>query len=249
MIDLGRLFDTYNRQARLYPALIAIFPIVLLIVTWFPTLRTPLGAFASLAAAFGLVLWLSQIARDAGKRREPELYALWGGKPSVSLLRYRDQRTDPHTKERYRAFLEARVPKLVFATPETEAIDPARADQGYESATAWLLTQTRDTKRFALLFHENISYGFRRNLWGLKPLGLWISSSSAAASSIASGYLAVIHGSPPTTDTVLATALVWGLCVCWLTIVRSSWVRIPADAYGSQLLAACDTLQAAQDPH
>jgi hypothetical protein len=31
--------------------------------------------------------------------------------------------------------------------------------------TAWLLTQTRDTKTFSILFRENISYGFRRNLW------------------------------------------------------------------------------------
>ena len=30
---------------------------------------------------------------------------------------------------------------------------------------------TRDTSRFPLVFAENANYGFRRNLWGLRPIG------------------------------------------------------------------------------
>jgi len=36
MIDLGSLFDSYNRQARLYPALIALLPPLITVLAWYP---------------------------------------------------------------------------------------------------------------------------------------------------------------------------------------------------------------------
>jgi hypothetical protein len=38
--------------------------------------------------------------------------------------------------------------------------------------------------------------------------------------------------------------VVWVLVAIWTLVVTPSWVRVPADAYGMQLLAACDTLDA-----
>jgi hypothetical protein len=248
MIDLGRLFDSYNRQARLYPALIIIFPLVLLMLAWFPALQTPLGIGASLACSFGILLWLSQIARDGGKREEPMLYSRWGGKPSVALLRHRDNRIDRNSKARYRAFLETRVPGLRLPSEKVEAANPAAADEAYESVTAWLLTQTRDTKRFALIFQENISYGFRRNLLGLKRAGVTLSLIAGTASTFVLGYRYLVDGQIPQIEPLLATLIAWCLFICWLAIVRPTWVRIPADAYGRQLLAACDSLQTVEHP-
>ena len=43
---------------------------------------------------------------------------------------------------------------------------------------------------------------------------------------------------------VIVTGVVWVLVAIWTFIVTPSWVRVPADAYGTQLLAACDTLDA-----
>jgi hypothetical protein len=83
---------------------------------------------------------------------------------------------------RYRAFLKGQLPHLALPTAEEERADPEGADRAYESVTAWLRTQTRDTKTFSILFRENISYGFRRNLWGLKPLGVTIALLAASAS-------------------------------------------------------------------
>jgi hypothetical protein len=115
-----QLLDPYSRQARLYPALIVILPVALLIVVWFPALWSTWGALVSLASCFGLVLLLSQIARDRGKRREAELYSAWGGKPPVALLRHPDRRIDDHTKARYRAFLKDQLPQLVLPTGQEE---------------------------------------------------------------------------------------------------------------------------------
>jgi hypothetical protein len=89
---IALLLDPYGRQARLYPALIVILPIALLIGTWFPALWSTWAALVSLASSFGLILLLSQVARDRGKQGEPELYRTWGGKPSVAVLRLATRR-------------------------------------------------------------------------------------------------------------------------------------------------------------
>jgi len=246
MIDLnqiaGQVLDPYARQARLAPALIVLLPAILLIMVWFPASWTLWGVIISVACSCGLVLLLSQIARDRGKQREPELYAAWGGKPSVALLRHRDERINDNTKSRYLSFLKSKLPALIVPTPEEERANPKAADSAYESVTAWLLTQTRDTKKFSLLFRENISYGFRRNLWGLKALGLATAILAASMSTAVIVYQYAFASKTPTPEIVIVTALSWLLSIFWIVVVTPSWVKIPADAYGTQLLSACDTL-------
>jgi len=240
--SLAQLLDPYSRQARLQPALIVAVPVAILIAIWFPTLWSALGIVLTLASTCGVALLLSQLARDRGKQLEPRLFASWGGKPSVTLLRHADGRIDENTKTRYRAFLKSRLPDLTLPSVAEEQADAARADRAYESATAWLLTQTRDTKTFGLLFRENISYGFRRNLWGLKPIGLTIALVGACASTAALAYQhLVLHEALPP-QIVIVTAATWILALIWIVWITPAWVRIPADAYGAQLLAACDTL-------
>jgi hypothetical protein len=185
---------------------------------------------------------LSQIARDRGKQKEPELYAAWGGKPSVALLRHRDRRIDPQTKARYCAFLKTKLPQLVLPTEAEETGNPDQADAAYESVTAWLLTQTRDTKIFNLLFRENISYGFRRNLWGLKPIGITATLIAAAASTAVIGYKCWAQQAIVSPEIMIVTAVVWVLLLIWIGLITRTWVRVPAEAYGRQLLTACDTL-------
>lgn len=248
MTDLNKLIeqflDPYARQARLAPALVVIVPLVLLVMVWFPASWSAWGALVSVACSCGLMFLLSQIARDRGKQLEPTLYAEWGGKPSVALLRHRDRRIDPQTKARYCAFLKTKVPQLILPTEAQEAADPDDADAAYESATAWLLTQTRDTKVFNLLFRENISYGFRRNLWGLKPIGPVATLIAAAVSAFVVVYKYWTQQTLVRPEIIIVTVVVWVLLLIWIALITRSWVRVPADAYGRQLLAACDTLAA-----
>jgi hypothetical protein len=249
MTDFNKLveqfLDPYARQARLGPALVVIVPMVLLIMVWFPASWSVWGALVSVACSCGLMFLLSQIARDGGKQKEPGLYAGWGGKPTVALMRHRDRRIDPQTKVRYCTFLKSKLPQLVLPTEADENADQDRADAAYESVTAWLLTQTRDTKVFNLLFRENISYGFRRNLWGLKPIGVAATLLAAAASTFFIGYAYWTKQALVSPEVIIVTAIVWLLLLIWIALITRTWVRIPADAYGRQLLAACDTLDQA----
>ncbi len=45
-----------------------------------------------------------------------------------------------------------------------------------ESIVSWLCEKTRDKKTFHLVYEENINYGYYRNMWNLKILGIILNS-------------------------------------------------------------------------
>lgn len=247
MFNLETLIsDPYNRKARLQPALLALLPILVASVLLVPEIQSSWGAAVGVAVYCGGAMWLTHLGRDRGKALEPMLFKAWDGKPSVAMLRHRDSYLSKATRERYRAFLERRVPDLKLASSEEEERSPTDADDGYESATAWLLAQTRDRERFRLIFEENINYGFRRNIWALKPLALLVDGLL-----ITVVLTTVVIFS---TDSVTSTLQVidkptWAAALFTLAhmlvfavMVRRDWVRATTNAYSQQLLAACDIL-------
>lgn len=50
------------------------------------------------------------------------------------------------------------------------------ADAYYARGANWLRENTRNTKKFDVLFNENVNYGFRRNLFGLKLPGFLLNT-------------------------------------------------------------------------
>lgn len=169
MIDeLLKLFDGYNRKARIYPALIALLPIIFAVmglgraaISDFPT-----GAVA--VVLVGCILYgLSALARSRGKIAEPRLLKMWGGWPSTTVLRHRDDRYDPNTKSRYHAKLSALCGGIILPSPQAENASPLDADNVYRSATKQFM-ELRRGPEYQMIHDENASYGFRRNLLGLK---------------------------------------------------------------------------------
>jgi hypothetical protein len=159
------------------------------------------------------------------------------------MLRHRDSQIDGHTKARYHRKLGALVPDSPAPTLDQEVADAAAADSVYASWVSYLLAQTRDLEQFRLLFAANIDYGFRRNLWGMKPAGILLAALGAAG---ALGRIAWSYWSASVVDWVAVAALaanVW-LLVVWLLTIKPAWVKVTADAYARQLLAACDVLEA-----
>lgn len=236
--------DRYNREARLAPALLCALPAALVLFGWFPELRSVGPALVSLLGFCGGVVWLSHLARDRGKIIEPQLFAAWDGMPSTAMLRHRDTRLPVPLKARYKACLRRHLPDLAFPSVEEEKQDPIAADAIYEAAGAWLLTQSRDRKRFGLLFEENVNFGFRRNFRGMKPVALFVGIASLVFSfGVAwTGYER--GGDLPPLEASIATGLVATYILFVAVRVNNAWVRIPAEALGRQLLATCDSLPA-----
>ncbi len=120
-------------------SLVILLPILVVFALLVPEFQSTWAAVIGLVVYCGDATWLTQFARDRGKALEPKLFQAGGGKPSVAMLLHRDARIPTATKDRYRAFLERNVPHLKLASPQDEERSPTKADEGYESATAWLL--------------------------------------------------------------------------------------------------------------
>lgn len=244
------VFNPYDRKARLYPALLTALPILVSIVLLIPEFDPIWVSVGSLILYCGVTTFLTQIGRDRGKLLEPVLFHSWGGKPSVAMLRHSDTRLGVMTKERYRSFLTSVVSGLKLASEEEERRYPEQAEDGYESATAWLLAQTRDRERFELLFRENMNYGFRRNTWALRPWAFIIEGVSIALITVL--VFNLWTGEPISTiqsvDTRIWVSIVLTLMhmLFFIFNVRRKWVRLTAEAYAQHLLAACDTLESEQ---
>lgn len=240
MNSFADLTNTYSRRARLRPAMIIALPLALATLAWFPKGILGWGTFWSLFVWCGGTALAAQVARDAGKRKEPELFRRWGGKPTTRLLRHRDSPNKIVLERRHRK-LGVLLGGVAMPTTAGEASDPDNADHIYDACTALLLERTRDRKKYELLFEENCNYGFRRNLWGMKPLGVITSVAGvlSVAALITTDLRATIR---PTPLAVVCGAIDLILLVGWLVWFTPEWVRIPADAYAERLLSACETL-------
>lgn len=232
MIDLSKYFEPYERKARLYPALICLFPIILGTAISFQDVFTILSGFVALAVAVGLLQLLANLARDRGKLLEHKLFEQWGGMPSVRLFRYRDPTIPSPAKIKYHAIL-TKVSKINAPSPKDEENNPEKADEVYLSWSDYLRGKTRDTKKYSLLFKENINYGFRRNLLGIR----WFCIISSL---IGIGLVnsSIINGGQITRISIATSLMLLAYALVFLFVVKGSWVKIVADAYGRQLIEA-----------
>jgi hypothetical protein len=253
MTDISRLFDSYNRHARLYPALLILLPPTLMFIGWLPAALDVGKTILSVAAACGLLYLLADYARTRGKRLEPKLIEEWGGWPTTLWLRHLDSHLSGDVKRRYHSFLGKQPGIGTLPTQAEEQVNPREADQRYEAAVLWLKEQCRGPK-YPLVEKENATYGFRRNLLGLRTTGLAIAIMTLAfpivtalllkqpsrqemASVVLNAYLNAPGG--------VQGAAVFALLatVTLVLVVSRKWVREAGDQYARALLSCCDTLQ------
>ncbi|WP_296710630.1 hypothetical protein [Rhodoblastus sp.] len=226
--------DQYTMTARVFPAAIVGSPIPLVIHTWFPFDVDGLAKLSvTTAVAVAVSFALSQAARELGKREEARLLGDWGAWPSTSILRHSDQTFDLLTKMRYHRRLVKLGAVERMPTSDEEAADPVAADKIYSSAAVWLRTKTRDTKKFPLIFSENINYGFRRNLLGCKALGVTI------ASTVCVGDLIALYFGRSSGVAGLESAFVLAFLLSFATSKSVSNVALD---YAKRLIEAIDQL-------
>ncbi len=241
---LTKTFDHYERLARIAPALIVVLPLILVVNALSPEIFVGNGVFsAGIVAYLGIALMVT-VVRDAGRKVELTLYKEWGGAPTTQLLRHSNKNLESQTKRRFHSFLQSKIPGLVLPNAEEEKRHPEKADEAYASAVTWLRENTRDTKKHSLVFVENCGYGFRRNLFGIKRIGLGLSFLSLVVSVGAGMNISGLDISDFPTAVLISIIVSIILFGFWLLLARASWVREAAFAYAYRLLAACDSLAA-----
>lgn len=235
--------NTYIRRARLQPALIVALPVAVATLAFFPSGLVGWGTVWGAFVLCGGTALLAQVARDRGKIKEKGLFASWNGKPSVRLLRHHGSANKIVLARRH-GVLQQLIGSTRIPNSTEEASDPVAADHVYDACTAILIDQTRKKADFPLVFEENCNYGFRRNLWGMKPIGL-PTSVAGASSIIALLVTNYLHGLA--FDPLAATCFVVDLLLLlgWLAWFTPNWVRIAAEAYAERLLESCEAIRRA----
>ena len=240
-MNRDRIIDRYSIQARLVPVLIVTLPVGLFVVACFP------DDLAGWSLVWGIISWcggtilLAQLGRDMGARKENSLFELWGGKPTTRILRHSNS-ANPITLARRHKAITTLLDSVTLPTPEEEKHNPDRADQIYDAAVTILRERTRDRNKFELIFQENSSYGFRRNLWGMKPIGLAASVGAFFGICVCVVLGRAVIGEEGIVFSALLGGLVLVLALVCALVITPDWVRISANAYAERLLEACERL-------
>lgn len=233
--------DRYTLQARLLPVVIVFLPIGLAITSVFPINEIGWGILTSSLSGLAFVAFLAQIGRDLGKKKEPYLYEKWGGKPTSIIMRYRQTWLNHESLSRYHKKLSA-ILKVAQPSKEQEDNDPNETDKKYGTFVDYLKEKTRDHAAFPLVIEENINYGFRRNLWGMKPVGI-ILSLLAVIVPYFPFFLSQFLKLSITKFNLVASALSACFFVFWAFRITPSWVKTAADAYAERLVSSCESIK------
>ena len=231
--------DAYTRNARLKPALLALAPAAWTVTAWSPGHMLGWGGFWGVFVAIGGTVLLSQLARDRGKRKESDLFEAYGGRPSERLLSHAHAPNGVALAQRHTK-LRRLMPGVQIPTQDEETRNPSAAHDVYAACVGELISRARDDR---MLLQENMNYGFRRNLWGLKPLGIIVSGSSAVVLGLRLFMEFSSHSlvSPLVIAFEISNLL---MLLVWVLLVTPEWVMVPARAYAERLLDSLDRLTA-----
>jgi hypothetical protein len=250
---INRITDRYDRSARLYPALLVIVPATVLVVSLAGPSQPFLTAVLSVLGFCGASFALSRAGRNAGLRLEDDRFKKWGGPPTTQLLRHRDERIDSYTKARFHSVLGKGI-KQSLPTKESETLNPEEADQMYRAATTWLKERTRDTKKYDLVFKENIAYGFHRNALGLRPIGLTVAVACVVfiflkckVIAFTPPYFSIASLEGMDLPSVVTILISFGMILLWVFAFNESALMRTSFAYAIRLLHACDHLRTQPD--
>jgi hypothetical protein len=248
------LGDRYTREARLAPAFLCFFPVLLVLVAWFANLQGIIPGLLAILCVFGVVRWVSRIARGIGDTKEIGLFRKWGGKPTTTLLRVnpkaaigRDRSEERFTEFLFQGqeratvenwYLEKARQRLPNEADELKAENiPQGLDELYEPVVARMRENSRGS---ALVFEENLSYGFQRNLFALKKFAIACAVGSLIVQAIAALILwklrvrGIAH---PSWVALLAVAIATiAFLAAILCYVSEESVKLQGFTYARQLI-------------
>jgi hypothetical protein len=249
MITLEQLFDHYIINARIRPALFAVFPLICLILAWIPESKGLGATVLALLATFGFFAFLSSAISNKGNQLQKKLYKKWGGEPTTSLLRHQDDTIDQITKKRIHTWLQEKVNELKMPSPKEEEENPENADEIYQSATHYLREKTRDKQKYKMVYIDLVGYGFSRNLLALKPMGIIISFICIVLNVALLIYQhkelgelinKIIGLNLLTLINLSALAVSLTFLYIFGFLITSTYVKLRAERYAKSLLATCD---------
>ena len=160
---------------------------------------------------------------------------------TTHYLRYR---SNPNIAQvdRCHMLLKQKISDLTLSTQIQKQANPAIADQQYITATKALIARTRDHKKFPMIYMANYRYGFRRNLWGSKGLGIIACLVSLAIVLICSGLNIGSGTAISWVGLAFVGILDLILLVVYGKVVITEWIKPAAEAYAHRLMESVEQL-------
>lgn len=241
-----KYLDPYSIRARLAPTIIILAPLFLTLIVLYPNFFDQYNLIST-SAVFGFLIYLlTELGRDLGKTKEAKLFQDWGGTPTTQLLRHRTGYFNPERLATYHLKLNE-LTNRTLPSPSEEASNPSHADHVYDTCVATLRERTRDKILFPLVFQELVQYGFRRNLWAMKPTAIFLSIVSLII--IISSIMHNLGVSDIEINywnfwqivsfrEFFSMSIVILLLVIFSLRVKPSWVKMVAYSYAEQLISS-----------
>ena len=230
MNQILNLFDAYNLRVRFSVGLILITPVIISIYLLIPDASNFSFTVIILILCFGLCNLMMSLSRFA--KCFPKLM------PAQQMLMPNDKTLNPITKKRYHEFLSSKIKNLTFKNETVATLNSCK------SAVSWLISQTRDSNSFPLIKEETINFGFSKNLYGLKNLGIAISAFLTILQTTI--IIAKVHlkfGFVEYTNLIPSTLISFLFTVIWIFFINKEWVKNSGFKYAKTLLSACDSEQ------
>ena len=230
--------NRYSFRARVTPGLLVLTPVC---VTAAAIAPGPYADFLRLLPVVGgliAIYPISHLVRRIGRARQPRLWKSWSGPPTTVMLRWNTEQP-ADIRELNRGRLARVACDLRLSSPEEERTDPLAADRSYEAAVSVLREKTRNKQRFPIVFAENVSYGYRRNAWAIRPLGVLTSGLSLVCMIWSVALSGNSNGDAAQWAVLIADGL---FLLFWLFGITKESVKQAADDYARALFAAAAVL-------
>lgn len=242
-MDFSKFVDAYTARARLLPGLVTVLPLAVTVYAWNPGHLLDWNSLGAILTGFGGMILLSFIARDLGKSVENRLFKKWTGRPTELAIMHSGP-MDPPLRSRRHAALRLLFADVDIPTAEEEAVDRDAAYKRFTTITTLMISHCRNKRKWPLLFEENCNYGFRRNMLGMKPIGLTISLITSIALALLLFMAFSLHQQVPVIAIAIEAVNVLMLLL-WIFWVNEASVRKGADLYAARLFEVLDTVRPA----
>ena len=233
--------DEYDRIARLAPAYLTLFPLLVLVIALFGR-EDWWQQIIAVVVATGIPVLLSDVVRQLGKTNQAELFDNWGGTPTTQFLRHHpstsnDQENNAVLRAERHLHVQ-RITGLTLPTAEEEQTD-ATTVAIYDAAIALLRPYANQQH---LVSRENAHYGFWRNLYGLRMYVIITGAVGFAASCIlfCLDVQDMFNTSKPWLVFEAALSLFWIALAVW--VITESSVKRAANNYAREVLQSLPLL-------
>lgn len=239
------LSDQYNRTARLFPAVILLAPILVAACFLIPSILENSASYNFMTGVVAVILLLvfANYTRKKGQKAQERLIAKWGGLPTELILKGNNtKRVSDDTRKRYINFLTNKLK----TNSNLMNVDSGVKSFNIASAVDWLRNNTRG-KDFDLVAKENATYGFYRNLSGVKLEAITIALLMIILSSIShfdclKNFGLIFPNHMPDVYFYSFLAFDLGYIAFFILFINDDAVRKAGDDYAVALLGCCDTL-------